>query len=59
MPEIVRQCDAAAQSLAALEPSAEREVELSSEARQPPDFGAKDRMVNVPGPEKATKLEDF
>jgi uncharacterized NAD(P)/FAD-binding protein YdhS len=30
VPEIVRQCDAAAQSLAALEPSAEREVELSS-----------------------------
>jgi hypothetical protein len=26
----VRQCDAAAQSLATLEPSAEREVELSS-----------------------------
>jgi uncharacterized NAD(P)/FAD-binding protein YdhS len=30
VPEIVRQCDAAAQSLATLEPSAEREVELSS-----------------------------
>jgi uncharacterized NAD(P)/FAD-binding protein YdhS len=30
VPEIVRQCDVAAQSLAALEPSAEREVELSS-----------------------------
>ena len=30
VPEIVRQCDAAAQSLAALEPSPEREVELSS-----------------------------
>jgi uncharacterized NAD(P)/FAD-binding protein YdhS len=30
VPEIVRQCDSAAQSLAALEPSAEREVGLSS-----------------------------
>jgi uncharacterized NAD(P)/FAD-binding protein YdhS len=30
VPEIVRQCDEAATSLAALEPSAEREVELSS-----------------------------
>ena len=30
VPEIVRQCDEAATSLAALEPSAEREVELST-----------------------------
>jgi uncharacterized NAD(P)/FAD-binding protein YdhS len=33
VPEIVRQCDAAAQSLARFEPFAEREVELSSGAR--------------------------
>ena len=57
VPEIVHQCDAAAQSIAALARAGMREVELTSAGpANPRIFRGKGRMVNVTGPEKATKL---
>ena len=59
VPEIVRQCDEAAQSIAALEPVRRARGGAILLGPLTPDFGGKDRMVNVTGPEKATKLRIF
>ena len=56
VPEIVRQCDAAAQSIAAF--ARVRDARGGAVRIGPisPDFRGEGRMVNVTGPEKATKL---